>query len=207
MIVAYKGTTMAGLERDCKLANGTLQRAIANTTRIGIDKIEKILTSCPEISADWLITGNGCMLKDNPDRDVIIRTYADDGIPFVPINAMAGLFVENYVSVIKKNCDLYVIPAFKNADFIIQVKGDSMAPKFISGDLVACSFVKTSSFFQWGRAYVIDTEQGVLLKYVKPGLDKDHIILVSENKNYDPFVLNKRELRHLALVLGTVRIE
>lgn len=207
MIVAYKSTTMAGLERICKLANGTLQRAIANTTRIGIDKIEKILTHCPEISADWLITGNGYMLKDNPDKEVIIRTYADDGIPLVPINAMAGLFVENYVSVLRKSCDLYVIPSLKNADFIITVRGDSMSPKFISGDLIVCSFVKTTSFFQWGRAYVIDTEQGVLLKYVKPGQDKDHIILVSENKNYDPFVLNKRELRHLAIVLGTVRIE
>lgn len=42
------------------LSNGSLQK----TNNPRIDKIEKLLTAYPQISAEWLITGNGEPLKN-----------------------------------------------------------------------------------------------------------------------------------------------
>ena len=39
-----------------------------------------------------------------------------------------------------------------------------MQPKYNSGDLVACRVVPLGTFFQWNKVYVLDTEQGALIK-------------------------------------------
>lgn len=53
-----------------------------------------------------------------------------EGIPLIPLSAMAGAFTGE-TSVMEYECERYVIPAFKGADFLIQVKGDSMRPPLI----------------------------------------------------------------------------
>jgi phage repressor protein C with HTH and peptisase S24 domain len=101
-----------------------------------------------------------------------------------------------------------VIPAFKGADFLIQVKGDSMQPTYYSGDLVACQRVTLNDiFFQWNKAYVLDTKQGPLIKRIMPGSDENHIRIVSDNTNYPPFELSKDQFNGVALVRGIVRLE
>jgi phage repressor protein C with HTH and peptisase S24 domain len=47
------------------------------------------------------------------------------------------------------------------------------------------------TFFQWNKVYVVDTEQGVLIKRVRRGPDDNHITLVSENERYEPFALHR----------------
>lgn len=120
---------------------------------------------------------------------------------------MAGALTENSQAVMEYECEHYVIPMFKGAEFLIPVKGDSMQPKYYSGDIVACKRLPLNTFFQWNRTYVIDSEQGVLIKRVRKGEDDNHIILVSDNPEYDPFTLEKSGIYSLALVIGVVRAE
>ena len=65
----------------------------------------------------------------------------------------------------------------------------------------------TSVFFQWNRPYVLDTAQGAILKRIKPGSDKEHILIVSDNPAYDPFELPLSEIYSVALVIGFIRLE
>ena len=105
-------------------------------------------------------------------------------------------------------CEHYIIPDFKGADFLIRVKGDSMQPTYYSGDLVACQKIPTNDiFFQWNKTYVLDTNQGPIIKRVLPGKDDDHICIVSDNENYPPFELAKSYLHAIALVRGIIRLE
>jgi phage repressor protein C with HTH and peptisase S24 domain len=60
---------------------------------------------------------------------------------------MAGAFTEE-TAVMEFECERYVIPAFKGADFLIQVKGDSMQPTYYSGDLVACQCNRTQPYME-----------------------------------------------------------
>lgn len=83
-----------------------------------------------------------------------------------------------------------------------------MSPTYLSGDIVACQRIPMSNlFFQWNKPYVLDTKQGALIKRIKPGSDKEHILIVSDNKEYDPFELPYSEINAVALVMGLIRLE
>lgn len=58
----YKGTTLAQLERDIGVGAGTLSKAVKNDSSIGVDKVMKILQLYGELSAEWLLRGDGDML-------------------------------------------------------------------------------------------------------------------------------------------------
>ncbi len=170
------------------------------------DVLEKICANA-NISPNWLLTGEGEM-TNTPDRDSIIKsTTADSGIPLIPIDAMAGIFTGEQ-TVMLDECEKFIVPAFRNADFLIHVRGDSMFPKYQSGDLVACKMLSlTDLFFQWGKAYVINTDQGALIKKVQPGKNEETVRLVSENPEYKPFEIPRSCIYQIALVQGIIRVE
>lgn len=134
------------------------------------------------------------------------ETEGPTGIPLIPITAIAGpgavvfedLQVEQY----------YVIPELKTAEFMVRMKGNSMYPKYSSGDILACVKVLNLSFFQWNKVYAIYTEsQGVMIKRIHPGAGDNTLKLVSDNPSYPPFEVPKEEIKAVALVVGCVRIE
>ena len=188
--------------------------------------IEAVFSKCEGVSADWLLTGKGNMIKGseivenkqnenfeshNSGKDDIPVAYPatkpGEGIPLIPISAMAGALTGE-VSVLDYECDHYVVPIFKGADFLINVKGSSMYPKYASGDIVACKRIPmTDLFFQWNKVYVIDTNQGPLIKRIKRGKDDEHIKIVSDNENYEPFELPLNAIYAVALVIGVIRLE
>ena len=129
----------------------------------------------------------------------------NDGIPLIPVKAMAGFFTGEVI-IHESDCERINIPGIK-ADFAIPVSGDSMTPLYQSGDMVICQFVNLSDmFFQWGKVYVINTNQGVLLKRVRPGAKKNTIKVISENATYDPIDLPLSDIYQIALVKGLVRL-
>lgn len=174
------------------------------------DFLEKIVRNF-DINPDWLLTGKGSMLRTDEKTDnTPVAHHAEDaneGIPLLPVDAMAGAFTGEQ-QVLEYECERYVVPAFKGADFLIPVKGVSMHPRFSSGDIVACKRLSMDNvFFQWNKVYVIDTDQGPLIKRLKPGSDKEHVLVVSDNTAYDPFELAISGIYHLALVIGVIRLE
>ena len=175
---------------------------------------ERIYSKCVGVSPHWLLTGEGSMLdNDNVgcQRQIEpahhVSENIQEGIPLIPLSAMAGAFTGD-TSVMEYECERYVIPAFKGADFLIQVKGDSMQPTYYSGDLVACQRVPLNGlFFQWIKTYVLDTTQGPLIKRIMPGSDSEHVLIVSDNDRYPSFELSKNQFHGVALVCGLVRLE
>jgi phage repressor protein C with HTH and peptisase S24 domain len=194
------------------------------------DFLEKIVRSY-DVSSEWLLTGQGEMLRnkqqncqlrgenspeivtnpdnlstvDQPTAEATPSVDPSMGIPLITVDAMAG-YLRGEVSVMDADCDRFVIPGVV-ADYIIPVRGDSMVPLYHSGDLVACRRLSLSDlFFQWGKAYVLDTTQGVVLKRLRPGSSPDTVLLVSENTAYDPFELHRDDIYHIAIVTALVRI-
>ena len=183
------------------LSNGFLDKGGSVTT----SNLETILKAFPELSAYWLVTGEGPMLRENLPA-AHPATESDAGIPLIPINAMAGAFAGEQI-VLELECERYVVPAFKDAEFLITVKGSSMIPKYNSGDIVACKRMPLDTFFQWNKVYVLDTEQGPLIKRVKKGTTEDTLTIFSDNPNYEPFELPRTKIYHIALVVGVIRLE
>ena len=127
-------------------------------------------------------------------------------LPLIPFGAVAGpgdpLYEDERVE------DYYTVSEFKESDFLIRVKGDSMAPHFTGGDLLACKKVDETYFLQWGRCYVIYTRsQGCMVKRVQPS-DKDgYIKCVSDNARYAPFDVPMDDIVSVALVNGSISLE
>lgn len=201
--IEIKGIKKPDFYKKTGLSNGFLDK----NENISSQNIEIIISNYPDISIDWLVTGKGEMLKSN-DKPVAKQTdNPNEGIPLIPVEAMAGALTCD-TTVLEYECDRYVVPMFKGADFLIPVKGSSMYPKYSSGDIVACQRVDMNNlFFQWNKVYVIDTNQGALIKRIKPGHDENHILIVSDNEKYDPFELPYSAIHAVALVIGVIRLE
>ena len=212
------GAISALLEQDSALT----KTALASSLNVKPAKFSEILNGrmmagadmmallCSEynISASYLLTGEGTMFNNGNKLPVAHHTTSPkEGIPLIPLSAMAGALTGEQ-TVLEYECERYVVPAFNGADFLIPVIGNSMAPTYVSGDIVACQRVPMSGlFFQWNKPYVLDTAQGPLIKRIKPGSDKQHVLIVSDNEQYDPFELPYSEIHAVALVIGIIRLE
>ena len=178
--------------------------------------IERIYAKCVGVSADWLLTGEGAMLNShiniNPSETFVkkVDSNSKEGIPLIPLDAIAGFPATDSSYAYMENCDRYIIPEFqdKGADFIIRVSGDSMIPLYYNGDLIACHKIHDIRFFQWGTVYVLETSQGILVKRIMESTDHDDCILcTSENDTvHRPFLLPKDDIRSMSTIVGLIRI-
>jgi len=131
-------------------------------------------------------------------------------VPLIPFEAIAGFGGSDNEAVRYEDCDRYVVPEFitNGVEFVVRVSGSSMYPKYSNGDILACKKIYDILFFQWGKVYVIDSSQGVLVKRVFEYEDENYILLVSDNKEkYPPFKIPKSDIRSLSIVLGVIRME
>ncbi len=176
---------------------------------ISEDNIAKFIAYYPEINPEWLLTGVGNMIKS---EKAIVKHVSTDfnesiGIPLIPIDAMAG-FEAGEMQIIDYEGERFVVPTFKGAEFLIQFKGSSMYPKYSSGDIVACKKLCISDiFFQPNKVYVLDTEQGALIKRIDNAEDDNYIILISDNEKYKPFPLHKSKINAISIVMGAIKLD
>lgn len=185
-------------------------RGVANKRPLNSNAIEIIITKYPSVDPEWLLTGEGTMLR-HKEKAIKINhedpDYLTRGIPLIPLKAMAGIGAGE-ISVMELDCERYVVPAFNGADYLIPVKGSSMVPKYSSGDIVACKKITmTDIFFQWNKVYVLDTVQGPIIKRVERGKDEKHLLMISENEKYKPFELSLKQINAVAIVIGVIRLE
>ncbi len=214
LIIENKGISVRSVEQSIGCSNGVISRCLSKGTDISSLWASKIIEIFQDISAEWLLTGEGTMLKENKEEGdydlppIAHPTEENEGIPLIPLDAMAGVFTSEE-TILEYECERYIVPAFNGANFLINVKGTSMMPTYHSGDIVACKRVSlTDIFFQWGKAYVLDTDQGPLVKRIRQSKIKDHIVLVSDNsEEYQPIDLHMRHINGIALIIGTIRLE
>lgn len=121
-------------------------------------------------------------------------------VPLLPIFAQAGHLTGWSQSVAEAECERVISPV-KDVDMAVHIYGESMYPDIQNGSVV---YVKRVSgrIIDWGHAYILDTVDGPLLKYLTPGSDDEHIRCVSANHDpmYAPFEVAKED------VLGVYRV-
>lgn len=167
----------------------------------------------------WLLTGEGEMLNAavavehgaaQPAQNTHNAPLGDTALPLIPIAAVAGFNGIDPPGALPADCTLYNIPEFTEAkaEYLIRVSGSSMYPKYASGDILACRKIQEVTFLQWGKIYVIDSQQGAMVKrlFEIPD-DSDHVLCKSDNPDYPPFRLPKLEIRSLSIVVGAIRLE
>lgn len=227
--IDFKGISIRKFEEALGFSNGSFASQFKNNKSIGVDKVENILQHYTDINTDWLLTGKGKMLvsglsDSHPvkrimngetgmnDEDFlkmatdVAAQYGHYPKPLLPMEAFAGKGLGAFDDLkIERYYDVY---EFRNADFLISVKGSSMYPKYNSGDILACKLVKERLFFQWNKTHVLYTaSQGAMVKRICKNANAKFITCKSDNKDYEPFDVPLSDVIDMAIVLGVIRLE
>ena len=210
--IEYKGLNNSSFEKKYSLSNGYLATQLKRNADLGEGILNKILNNSQGLNPEWLLTGNGEMIRDIVASSKATGVNGQKLIPLVNISAVAGFGNGNFSISESDVKDYYIVPKFKDRriDFMIEVSGSSMYPKYASGDIIACTIIKESRFIQWGKAHVIGTqEQGILVKRLFECTDKKKncIECHSDNPKYPAFDLPHDDITGIALVVGVIRLE
>ena len=174
-------------------------RGNALYSEVGGDVIAKILSNHPKLNAEWLLTGNGEMLKSEGATEVIKtprvefiapikvegrslmpkvivlkdEDVEEERIPLVPVMAQAG-YLQGYDDPqYIKELPMYNLPGMRNGTFrIFQVEGLSMYPTLQSGSYVVGQFVEDWEHISDNRIYVVVSTEGVIVKRVLNRIEK-----------------------------------
>lgn len=151
---------------------------------------------------------NGYTVKSEVKKvEGVAKEYISKKIPLVNVHAIGGFGNESFSISEEDIKEYYVIPKFKyyNVDFMIEVRGDSMRPRYKSGDIVACQIIKNYTFLQWNRVHVMATrEQGIILKRIAKSTLSGHISVIADNPEFPAFDIPMSEITGIALVAGGV---
>lgn len=82
----------------------------------------------------------------------------------LPMSAMGGTLTGFAApGAMLQNCEAIISP-IEDVDFAITVYGDSMAPEYPSGSRILIKKINPNIFIDWGKTYVLDTANGVIVK-------------------------------------------
>lgn len=206
--------------------------SIANSLEISASKFSEILggrmkagtdvlaglSSEFNISPQWLLTGEGDMIdseNQNLNSEKLPATeefeYIDnDNNGKVPIVSELNFAISDPEDPSKiKADDYYYVKEFRNADFMLRISGDYMAPKYRSGDLIACRHDRYNTFYQWGRIYALLTcSLGLIVGRVYEHRQNTIFITVKpENPAYPEWEIPIDEVAKAALVVGSISLD
>lgn len=199
-----KKISQSKFEKMCGMSNGYVNNMKSS---ISPEKLSNVARQFPELNIGWLLVGEelgGQM--ENATKDVAPILPNKGMLPLIPMEAFASPGLPDYDDI--HDIDYYMVNEFKGCDFLVRIKGDSMSPRFASGDVVACKKILEMLYFQWGRVYVLYTQSnGTMIKRIQPSEKEDCIKCVSDNEKYAPFDVPKSDIVSLALVKGLVSLE
>ena len=184
------------------------------SSQLGGDAIVKVLTSYPNLSADWLLVGAGSMLKDdlngiqtadeaNPSTLPTTSMNPSVGTPYYDVDFIGG-FDEVFNSQVNIPATNIVIRGFEKASLWCNVTGHSMESKINHGDIIALRQC-TLNDIQYGEIYavVLDTIRTIKILRRSPDPDKLRFIPINTN-DYDEQEFDKSRIINVFEVIGSI---
>ena len=216
-----KGLTDSQVTKDLGLSNGLLGKSRKKDRDMSRNIANSAINFYEDLSAAWLLTGEGPMLVNNSENDLVntsnasapapsppsnieeIKSYE---VPLLPLDAIGGRldgFAPNGVTI--SQCETITSP-FKNAALAIRVKGQSMSPIYPSGCMLF--IVKNNGgWLDWGKVYVLDTDNVVIVKQLSPSQKGEEYICCKSFNNspeFAPFDIPHTSIYGIYRVLGAM---
>ncbi|MET1056542.1 MAG: S24 family peptidase [Pedobacter sp.] len=162
------------------------------------------------INEAWLATGLGNMFTDDELNTATLANRYDstEGVPFININPSE--ICSGEFNILREKPEYYVnFRPFNDCDAYLPVYGDSMYPKYASGEIIAVREVINKDIIQWGEAYlIIADEYANNITTVKLLFEHDSnskIVLRASNPNYKgDTILDRNAIKKLFLVKGKI---
>lgn len=195
-IKQYLRISVRQFETACGLSNGFVSKNRAVIRPVNVELISKRF---PQINPKWLETGEGEMLRNEYNGEVV-----EKDLPYYDVD-----IIKNFDQ-IAHDCDVdptyYMhIPAFYNCDCAVPVFGRSMIPDINDGATVALKEISIDSLLP-GEAYVIVTKEYRTVKYVRTcPEDPSKLRLVPRNlEEFDESLIDRDQIQRLFLIKGVI---
>lgn len=132
----------------------------------------------------------------------------EKSLPYYDIDATASQ-IEVFNDYVERPAYYMQLPSFQDCDFACNVSGDSMYPRFCSGDVIICKQITNMDYFQYGEPYLVitnaDYDNMRTIKLIrKHKTDDDKIILKPSNPNFDESEITKDSIVKLYLIKGKI---
>lgn len=207
----FKIKTWLAMAKEFGLKETTLHAYKNGRLNLPDDFLDKL--SDRGISRDWLLNGTGFMLKEQNGRDLPTNDLMNEKpsklIPFFSSDITASI-VHSFDDILMSPA-YYIRCSFLNdCDACFPVYGDSMYPKYCSGDVVGVRN-HNRDFILWGESYLVITnsEGGNLrtIKMIFKHEDPSKVILRASNPNFaGDTVIPIESIISLHLVKGKIHI-
>ncbi|SNR99271.1 S24 family peptidase [Flavobacterium sp. ov086] len=214
----FKSVRVSSFEREVGMSNGSFASQLKNNKTIGLDKLENILKIYTDINVEWLLTGDGNMLKsdissqknvETPKKQEIFHDITQ--IPLYDIQTIteiSDLFDKNEN---QSPVDFIKIHKISNYDGALYMIGDSMYPLLNSGDIVIYKKINNPiENIIWGEMYLIyvnnDGNESFFTKYIKQSERENYVKLESQNPHHQTVEYPITSIKALALVKASIRI-
>ena len=199
MFLKFKGIGQTRFEESADLSRGLVNNIKGS---ISTKTASKIALAYPELNMEWLLNGEGEMLKTPTKKQIPL--YDDD----VTIGGMNGS-VANVDEQARPTEWIDAGDWFPNATSAMHHYGDSMT-EYPSGCILALKRVNDPRLLINGENYVIETDEFRITKQIQD--EGDYIVAYSSNREtypdghliHSPIRIPKDSIRHLDLVLGCV---
>lgn len=207
-LIDHFNLTPNAFAKKIKVDSSNFKKMLDGEQKITDKTITKIVEAYPQISIEWLRSGEGEMISNNISLNPTIANVDNDSndlVPLLPVEAIAGSLQWLSDGVELSSCRKIKSPV-KGADWAIQISGDSMEPDFRNGSYL---YIKKMSggMMPWGHTMVVDTYDGVVVKKIFPvENNKDVIEVRSINPKYPPFQIEKSIILGIYRVLGSTFI-
>lgn len=186
--------------KDCDLSVGLLNQAKRGKSDLGSKAIDKILSKYQDLSRVWLLTGEGSMLSQPA------TSSPRSPVPVYDIDVTCGLSETRTYS--DMPLEGYIdIPSISRDAIVVKTHGDSMLPTVHDGDYVAIRRIDTWDYIMFGNIYVVELPNYRAMKRIRKGSDDNHIILRSDNDDYDDVEVPKADIRSLWVVENIISIK
>lgn len=192
---------------------GVTPQAISTwLSRSTFDK-ELIFAKCEFISPEWLLTGEGSMLREegNVHKEVVEYPAVNQnfrGAPYFNVDFIGGFdWVENDQT---HKPDFYInYPPYNKEGVVwVNLTGHSMEPEISNGDIIALRLMETPiEHLPSGEIYAIITEDYRTVKRIRLSERPGFVWLIPSNKSEE---FQKQEIpisiiRKVYAVLGSIR--
>jgi phage repressor protein C with HTH and peptisase S24 domain len=214
--ILFFASTLGISKRDFYAKIGVSRGTLESKTGITEDVVTKFFATYPEVSVEWLMTGEGEMLKNSPlykeknkknidkeEKNAEVSYNPAIGKPYYDVDFLGGFneIVNSQVTIPTNNI---VIQGFEKADFWCNVTGHSMEPKINHGDIIALHKC-TLEDIQYGEIYAVVLDTLRTIKILRRSSDPKKLRFVPINTtDYDEQEYPVERIMNVFEVIGSI---
>ncbi len=188
-----------------KMKPGSISDVLRGKDGMGISNaIKDRLEYEFNVNREWLTTGIGePFLKK---ASIVVETK--EGVPYYDIS-ISDSRLEDLLMKEEEVEYLVNYKPFNDCTAYLPVFGDSMYPRYASGEIIAVKAISNFDVLQWGEAYVVMTDTATnsirSIKNVHEHQDPTKLILRSSNPNFrGDTVIEKKNITSMFIIKGKI---